>query len=91
MLPWDGLVSSSKTPLLSFCIHLSLEEVSLLPFHSHLCGSERYSPAEELPHCLASGGPCITNHILMFINTKGNCRGWMNNSSTFSKSSHTRK
>lgn len=37
MLPWGGLVSSSKTPLLALCMHLSLEEVSLLPSSRALC------------------------------------------------------
>lgn len=42
------------------------------------------------PTCIR--GPLHHKHILVvFINTKGNGRGWMNNSSTFSKSSHTRK
>lgn len=96
MLPWDGLVSSSKTSLLALCMHLSPEEVSLFPSsRAFLSFSTAQMRAEEgitHPEATTPTCPCITNHILaVFINTEANCRGWMNNSSMFSESSHTRK
>ena len=95
-LPRDGLASSSKTSLFALCTHLSPEEGSLFPSSrafwsfspAQVCMEEGIThPKATTPTC-----PCITNHILpVFINTEANCRGWMNNSSTFSESSHTRK
>lgn len=96
MLPWDALVSSSKTSLLALCMRLPPKEVSLFPSSrafwsfstAQMCMEEGIThPEATTPTC-----PCIRNRILaVFINTKANCRGWMNNSSTFSKSSRTRK
>lgn len=82
--------------LLALCKLLPPKEDSLFSsswaFQSF--SATRMYTEEGITHSKASTPtcPCITDHILtVFINTKANHKGWMNNSSMFSKSSHTRK
>lgn len=82
--------------LLALCKLLPPKEDSLFSssWASWSFSAARMCTEEGITHSNASTPtcPCITDHILtVFINTKANHKGWMNNSSTFSESSHTRK
>lgn len=82
--------------LLALCKLLPPKEDSLFSssWASRSFSAARMCTEEGITHSNASTPtcPCITDHILtVFINTKANHKGWMNNSSTFSESSHTRK